>query len=699
MTLVKRTLKGSPLTHQELDGNFDHALDRSNHSGQQTASSIADFTEAVQDAVAALLGAGSNITLNYDDTNNTLTIGALGDGTGADPEAIRDAIGVALVGVGNISITVNDAADTITISTTATQNSSDAFLLNRANHTGNVPAANVTETAEKQFLSAAEKISFQTSSAMQAETKAYYADILEAGGDIDNSTLSAVDRWVITGKKRGWFSKVVDCGPWQGGGITPSLVKLVSAGTSMNNGFTDADWSVNGGLYPGSGAHTKWIDLGFDAATAGLSQTDITVLVGIPDYPNDKGGFGGNGMALGNNPATGLGINLQRAGQTFGGGKGLEIKIKAGVIGMTGSTDFWALGRDGVMLAKATTPMSGAAMDGNFNLFRWHYNGTTYYWTNKIGFHVVAKGLTEAEFKSMMDATRQYMIDVKRYADRGDCFTCGDSITEGVSNQINDKSEWGYQLSKRLGLNHRNTARGGAPFVSTGTGTNVADYVDAVVKYIPKYIVISGGTNDMNQDGTTNGNPTNYSNALIAKIDECLAIGVKPLVAGPPYRLDMSGGNPAHSETKQLAYRNAVAAVCKSKKVNFVNLYDGIKDAVDAATASTYFQADMIHFNTAGNNLLTELYWEAHLGRLVRRPTLDFGSISAGSSVELTVAVPNAEVGMEVLLSLPASLESGLIANAWVSANDTVTVRLTNVTGSAIDPASGRYKITVLLAY
>jgi len=101
---------------------------RANHTGTQASTTISDFTEAVQDAVAGLLGAGSNIVLNYNDVANTLTVSSTATGgTGTtDLEAVRDAIGVALVGVGNIAVTVNDTADTITISTTATANRTDA---------------------------------------------------------------------------------------------------------------------------------------------------------------------------------------------------------------------------------------------------------------------------------------------------------------------------------------------------------------------------------------------------------------------------------------------------------------------------------------------------------------------------------------------------------------------------------------------
>jgi len=134
------------------------AKSRANHTGTQTSVTISDFAEAVQDAVAALLGAGSNVILNYDDNANTLTVSATGTGgTGLDVEQVRDAIGVALIGVGNIAVTVNDAADTITISTTATTNSTDAALRDRATHTGTQSADTVIDGTTNKAYTAAEK--------------------------------------------------------------------------------------------------------------------------------------------------------------------------------------------------------------------------------------------------------------------------------------------------------------------------------------------------------------------------------------------------------------------------------------------------------------------------------------------------------------------------------------------------------------
>jgi hypothetical protein len=59
----------------------DAALrDRATHSGTQASTTISDFAEAVDDRVAALLVAGANVTLSYNDAGNALTIAAAGGG-------------------------------------------------------------------------------------------------------------------------------------------------------------------------------------------------------------------------------------------------------------------------------------------------------------------------------------------------------------------------------------------------------------------------------------------------------------------------------------------------------------------------------------------------------------------------------------------------------------------------------------------
>lgn len=68
----------------------------STHS--HTSPDVSDFSEAVDDRVASLLVAGSNITLTYNDGANTLTVAAAGGAVATD--TIWDAAGDLAVGTG-----------------------------------------------------------------------------------------------------------------------------------------------------------------------------------------------------------------------------------------------------------------------------------------------------------------------------------------------------------------------------------------------------------------------------------------------------------------------------------------------------------------------------------------------------------------------------------------------------------------------
>lgn len=75
-------------TSGNWSGTFDglegtQYLDRTNHTGTQSSTTISDFSEAVDDRVASLLVAGPNVTLNYNDVANTLTVSASGGGGGS----------------------------------------------------------------------------------------------------------------------------------------------------------------------------------------------------------------------------------------------------------------------------------------------------------------------------------------------------------------------------------------------------------------------------------------------------------------------------------------------------------------------------------------------------------------------------------------------------------------------------------------
>ncbi|WP_353265806.1 hypothetical protein [Gemmatimonas sp.] len=82
---------------------------------------------------------------------------------------------------------------------------------------------------------------------------------------------------------------------------------------------------------------------------------------------------------------------------------------------------------------------------------------------------------------------------------------------------------------------------------------------------------------------------------------------------------------------------------------------------------------------------------------LTATSTIDFTSISANTTADSSgITVTGAAVGDAVIVGVPATLAAGLVVTGYVSAADTVKVRAANVTGSAIDPASGSFRVVVV---
>lgn len=77
--------------------------------------------------------------------------------------------------------------------------------------------------------------------------------------------------------------------------------------------------------------------------------------------------------------------------------------------------------------------------------------------------------------------------------------------------------------------------------------------------------------------------------------------------------------------------------------------------------------------------------------------SLSFGSIGAGLSAEVSVAVPGAGTASGIALATPSSsLVSGLIWSARVSGSNTVAVRVANTTSAPITPAVVNWRVGVL---
>lgn len=94
----------------------------------------------------------------------------------------------------------------------------------------------------------------------------------------------------------------------------------------------------------------------------------------------------------------------------------------------------------------------------------------------------------------------------------------------------------------------------------------------------------------------------------------------------------------------------------------------------------------------------TDGVWVAEAEKAVLTATaaLNFASIAAAASEDLTITVAGAAVGDSVSVGLPAAPTAGLVFVGFVSAANTVTVRASNITAGAVDAASATYRATVI---
>lgn len=121
------------------------------------ASSVTDLTKATQDVIGSSLAAGTNVTVSYDSPSGVTTISATpGAGVTDLSTAVTGTAVTVVSSTGNDAIlpaatttdagvfSATDKTKLNSIATGATTNSSDATLLNRANHTGTQAIATVT---------------------------------------------------------------------------------------------------------------------------------------------------------------------------------------------------------------------------------------------------------------------------------------------------------------------------------------------------------------------------------------------------------------------------------------------------------------------------------------------------------------------------------------------------------------------------
>lgn len=248
-------------------------LARANHTGTQTSSTISDLAEAIDDRLNALLVAGTNITLAYNDVANTLTINAAGSSGVADGDK-----GDIIVSAGGTSWVIDSAVVT------------DAKISNRAafsvfgrsaNSTG--VGADITAGTDGHVL----RRSGTTLGFGQLATAAFANNTIPLAA-IANITAQSV-LVNATGSAAAPTALTLGASQLVGRGSTGN-VAVITLGTNLS--MTGTTLNASGGVSDGdkgditvSGSGATWtVDAGLDAAKIAngtVSNAEFETLNGV----------------------------------------------------------------------------------------------------------------------------------------------------------------------------------------------------------------------------------------------------------------------------------------------------------------------------------------------------------------------------------------------------------------------------------
>jgi len=145
------------------------------------------------------------------------------------------------------------------------------------------------------------------------------------------------------------------------------------------------------------------------------------------------------------------------------------------------------------------------------------------------------------------------------------------------------------------------------------------------------------------------------------------------------------------------------ATVAASQALNIGNILFGTGIKNDSTPDATPFSGGKLGVMTNAPTATLDVEGDVKLGVggniflncVSATATLDFPSVSSNSYEDLTMTVTGATVGASVFLGAPDTFESNLTFCGWVTAVDTVTIRIHNGSGGAIDPASNTWRATV----
>jgi lysophospholipase L1-like esterase len=532
---------------------------------------------------------------------------------------------------------------------------------------------------------------------LQTETQDYLARVIAAGGKVDAAALQAIDKFIVRGKFATWFSLLKQAWIPVGDYAASQLFLVTPTGiTPTFTNFVAADYVPNLGYYLATNTN-KWIDTGLTPDNNGMGTKNVMLALAASKTVNS-----GNFIICHNHTNSVNSPLVAAIGSATNPGIGtigISQNVKfADTEPFVAAGSFHASGYYGVVNKElcftASTTLTDVLANPIFLFKSRNFSDAISYTPGNIGAYFIGSSMTSAQLTDFGTAVEELMIGLRRlyFVDDRATFV-GDSITAGYRLSTPTQIAFADTVSQRLGFQRpRNIGINSARVNAANNGVlALTNRYQSTIDNTSGVIFGMLGSNDMAADVTANGDGT-----IITPYQTNLSTAMAAYAAAR--RRVIWASSPPHtgkSDTMNAAYAAAAAAAAKANKIPFADMWRAFNDTGNVAS----LMVDTQHPNQAGHTLMTEYWVEAYYGRLLRKPTLDFPSIAAQSSADLTVTVLNAEVGMQVTLGLPAALEAGLVANAFVSAADTVTVRLTNITTAAIDPASAQYKVTVFTNY
>lgn len=534
------------------------------------------------------------------------------------------------------------------------------------------------------------------SDSTDADTVAYAERVAAVSEPLTEETIQAVDVWVKAVKEAGAWDPIKDCGLMLGSDLDAALVKIKypdgAPSSLLNTDMTDSNYQFVGGIgwYNGDLNNNQGLDTVATITQLGVGGSDLSMGLLRTDYRDNSPNWMSVAFDTGTleSPAAINDYNPGTADKRGLTGNGPSLRI-ASV-----SADAKALVMENGAVVNPFSGSNGGTTtdlgDGHFTIFRARRLGFDFYGTMRAGFYFLGTALTLAQATALSRATRTLYKTLGRIATTTECAYIGDSITAGFF-VTNPNNRWSTVSSVSLSRFETNF---GAPSSSIRVLNNDAAplidrYLDIIATAPDEYSMMMG-TNDVLSDSEADGDPIIIADCR-AKM---LTVMTAMKATGKPVRWNGFPFTPNITLAKATAYEVAFADVARQLEIPYCSQYLRMADTGDTAAL---LGGDNVHPNTDGMAFLAAGDVEMAGGETTRSVTLDFPSVAGGGTQDLPVTMYGARLaGTPSMVSVtpPVGLDAGLTASAFVSADDVVTVRLTNSTGGAIDPDSGVFVVT-----